>query len=89
MAVKLSRLETRIPRWWEALTGFCEANEIRDHAYDELFALILAAINEDKAVEMGFLGGIKGGVARAAALTLEERSASAAKAARARWRRRV
>jgi hypothetical protein len=38
------------------------------------------------AVELGRLGGKKGGKARAAKLTAEERSEIASKAARARWR---
>jgi hypothetical protein len=37
------------------------------------------------AVELGRLGGQKGGKARAAKLTAEERSAAAKKAASARW----
>ena len=39
------------------------------------------------AVELGRLGGKKGGKARAAKLTAEERSEIARKAARARWGR--
>ena len=39
------------------------------------------------AVELGRLGGKKGGKARAAKLTAEERSEVARKAAQARWRR--
>jgi hypothetical protein len=37
------------------------------------------------AVALGRLGGLKGGAARAAKLTAEQRSVSAARAARARW----
>jgi hypothetical protein len=37
------------------------------------------------AVALGRLGGLKGGVARAAALTPKKRSQMAAKAAKARW----
>lgn len=37
------------------------------------------------AVSLGRRGGLKGGVARAAKMTPAERSASASKAARARW----
>lgn len=37
------------------------------------------------AVALGRLGGLKGGKARAAKLTAEERSASARKAVLARW----
>jgi hypothetical protein len=39
------------------------------------------------AIARGHLGGIKGGHARAAKLTAAERSASASKAAKARWER--
>lgn len=39
------------------------------------------------AVELGRRGGLKGGKARAAKLTAEERSAAAKKAAQARWAR--
>jgi hypothetical protein len=41
------------------------------------------------AVELGRLGGAKGGKARAAKLTPEERSASAKKAAAARWAKKA
>ena len=40
------------------------------------------------AVELGRRGGLKGGPARAAKLTPEQRSASARMAAKARWSRR-
>lgn len=40
------------------------------------------------AVELGRRGGLKGGKARAAKLTAEERRQAAQKAAEARWRRR-
>ena len=40
------------------------------------------------AVELGRLGGLKGGKARAAKLTPEQRSAIAKRAAEARWGRR-
>jgi hypothetical protein len=39
------------------------------------------------AVELGRLGGSKGGKARAAKLSPEQRSEAARKAARARWKR--
>lgn len=41
------------------------------------------------AVELGRRGGLKGGRARAAKLTQEQRSSIARKAARARWSTRV
>jgi hypothetical protein len=40
------------------------------------------------AVELGRRGGLKGGKARAAKLTPEERSESARKAAKARWEKK-
>jgi hypothetical protein len=40
---------------------------------------------DPQAVQRGHLGGIKGGVARAASLTPEQRRESAQKAIRARW----
>jgi hypothetical protein len=40
---------------------------------------------DPKAVERGRKGGLKGGTARAAKLTAEERKASAKKAIQARW----
>jgi hypothetical protein len=45
-------------------------------------------VSEEKnpaAVELGKRGGLKGGKARAAKMTPEERSESARKAAKARW----
>ncbi|HEX5525652.1 MAG TPA: hypothetical protein VFX44_00475 [Solirubrobacterales bacterium] len=39
------------------------------------------------AVALGRKGGLKGGKARAASMTAEERSAAARKAAEARWKR--
>jgi hypothetical protein len=41
------------------------------------------------AVELGRLGGKKGGKARAASMTAEERRQAASKAARARWDKKV
>ena len=41
----------------------------------------------DGMAEIGRIGGLAGGAARAAALTAEERRASARKAARARWKK--
>jgi len=40
------------------------------------------------AVELGRLGGLKGGIARAAALSPRKRSQIAAKAAKARWNKK-
>src|SRR5438034_9993839 len=40
------------------------------------------------AVELGRLGGLKGGKARAKAMTKKQRSESARKAARARWKKK-
>lgn len=57
-------------------------------AFDLLKQIIDKGESDGKnpmAVAMGRLGGLKGGRARAAKLSKEERSASALKAARARW----
>lgn len=40
------------------------------------------------AVSLGRLGGLKGGVARAASLTAEQRSKIAKKAAKSRWKKK-
>lgn len=51
-------------------------------------AIVRAATNGDKnpaAVALGRMGGLKGGRARANALSPKERSEIAKKAARARW----
>jgi hypothetical protein len=44
-----------------------------------------AANKNPAAVELGRLGGLKGGKARAAKLTAKQRTTAARKAARARW----
>jgi hypothetical protein len=46
------------------------------------------ATKNPAAVELGRLGGLKGGKARAAKLTAKQRTAAARKAAEARWSRR-
>jgi hypothetical protein len=49
---------------------------------------ILPPVKDPIAVELGRRGGLKGGKARAAKMTKKERSASAKKAAAARWKSR-
>jgi hypothetical protein len=44
-------------------------------------------VKDPAAIARGHLGGIKGGHARAAKLTAEQRSESARRAAKARWER--
>jgi hypothetical protein len=44
-------------------------------------------VKDPAAIHRGHLGGIKGGKARAARLTAEQRSESARRAAKARWER--
>jgi hypothetical protein len=44
-------------------------------------------VKDPAAIARGHLGGIKGGKARAAKLTAEQRSESARRAAKARWER--
>ena len=48
----------------------------------------LPSCKNPAAVELGRLGGLKGGKARAAKLTAEERREAARKAAEARWHHR-
>jgi hypothetical protein len=45
------------------------------------------SIKNPAAVELGRLGGKKGGAARAANMTAKERSRSASKASKARWQK--
>lgn len=45
-------------------------------------------VKNPAAVELGRLGGLKGGAARAAALSPKKRSQIAAKAARSRWNKK-
>jgi hypothetical protein len=69
-----------------------DANEIA-HAMVEMIASgNVPSLPDGKdpiAVAMGRRGGLKGGKARAAILTAQQRSDSAKKAARARWRRQA
>ncbi len=44
-------------------------------------------VKDPAAIARGHLGGIKGGAARAAKMTAEQRSESARRAAKARWER--
>ncbi len=46
----------------------------------------VSASKRDRAILRGRAGGLKGGVARAQALSSKKRSAIAAKAAKARWK---
>ena len=60
-------------------------------AFDVLKQIMEKDENEGKnplAVALGRRGGLKGGKARAEKMTPEERSASASKAAQARWKAR-
>lgn len=71
-----------------AVTAFRVVQEATEEASIEVMRLFDAQTAEGKnpaAVELGRLGGKKGGKARAAKLTPEQRSEIARKAARARW----
>jgi hypothetical protein len=61
------------------------AKMIADMAWGEAESEPEAPAKNPAAVALGRLGGAKGGKARAAKLTPEERQAIARKAARARW----
>ena len=61
---------------------------IADMAWDQAEAEPEKPAKNPNAVALGKLGGAKGGKARAAKLTPEQRSEIAKKAAQARWRER-
>jgi hypothetical protein len=63
------------------------AAEIVGEATGEIEPIDADAGKDPAAVELGRRGGLKGGAARAAKLSAEERSAAARKAAEARWNR--
>jgi hypothetical protein len=67
-------------------------NEVGKQLVDEATGVAHPSAPDGKdpaAVELGRRGGLKGGKARAARMTPEERSAAARKAAQARWRNRT
>ncbi len=62
------------------------ARQIVDEATDENPPVVMSTeAKNSAAVELGRLGGLKGGKARAAKMTPEERTEAARKAAKARW----
>jgi hypothetical protein len=63
------------------------ARQLVDEAVGEAPKLDPDERKNPAAVELGRRGGLKGGKARAAKMTAEERSAAAKKAAAARWNR--
>ena len=63
------------------------ARQIVDEATGEAAKLDPDEGKDPAAVALGRRGGLKGGKARAAKMTPEERSEAARKAARARWKR--
>lgn len=70
-----------------------DANQMAKHILDQLTGDAPkeepppAPVKNPEAVALGALGGKKGGAARAAALTPEQRSEIAKKAAAGRWKR--
>ena len=64
------------------------AKRILDEATGEKPKTIRPPLKNEAAVALGRLGGMKGGTARAAALTAEQRSAIAKKAAATRWQKK-
>lgn len=63
------------------------AKHVVDEATSEVPHLDAESGKDPAAVELGRRGGLKGGKARAAKLTPEQRAESARKAAQARWQR--
>lgn len=64
------------------------AKRILDEATGEAPKTAPPPLKNEAAVALGRLGGMKGGTARAAALTAEQRSAIAKKAAATRWQKK-
>jgi hypothetical protein len=64
------------------------AKSIVDLATGETKELIIEDTRNPAAVALGRLGGLKGGKARAKALTAKERSDIAKRAAKARWKKK-
>ena len=68
-----------------------DVNELAAQIVDEATSEKLSSDPDEgknpAAVELGRRGGLKGGKARAAKMTAEERSEAARKAAAARWKR--
>ena len=65
-----------------------DTQELAKHVLDVATGVVSKAVDSGKdpaAVALGRKGGLKGGKARAAKMTKAQRSASAKKAARARW----
>lgn len=72
--------------------GPSDVNEIAFRVFSEAISdlpvvQVTEAPKNAAAVELGRLGGLKGGAARAAALTPEQRSEIAKRAAQARWKK--
>jgi hypothetical protein len=65
------------------------AKQIVGEATGEIEPVDLEAGKDPAAVALGRKGGLKGGKARAAKLTAEEREEAARKAAQARWAHRA
>ncbi|MFQ5647499.1 MAG: hypothetical protein ACE5GM_11265 [bacterium] len=65
-----------------SIVGFATEEEIQPESEKE------KPVKNQHAVELGRLGGLKGGKARAISLTKEKRSQIASKAARARWNKK-
>lgn len=63
------------------------ARQLVDEATGEAPSVDPDAGKDPAAVALGRKGGLKGGKARAAKMTPEQRAASARKAAQARWRK--
>lgn len=71
-----------------ALSIVEQATSDEDTIQAEIEAEAKAAVKDPAAVALGRRGGLKGGPARKAALTPEQRKRAAEKAAAARWRKK-
>jgi hypothetical protein len=95
------KVETVIGRWYNmamkkrSRKSGLDLNRLAKSIVDQATTdeqLLVKALEEGKnpaAVSLGRLGGLKGGKARAACLSAEQRSEIAKKAAEARWQRKL
>ena len=82
---RLARRRCKVCEWEDEVVDSSDADPDCPwcHAPTELVEIVLTS--DGHAAALGRLGGLKGGHARAAALTARQRKEIASKAARARW----
>lgn len=86
--VLLRQLLPDLSRHWREVVEILAGRDGNEAAKASLRLLMAESGDESFAATMGRVGGLKGGKARAAALTPTQRAAIARKAATARWGKR-